>query len=371
MIKISPFVPGTAFLALLFPAFLIWPGVKVGTAIGRKTEMVKIGFLIPQPVEQDNLSREAFYGAQLAIEQANHESNPSNRIFEMVTLSTNGPWGSGSKRAVKLVYEDQVSGMVISLDGRNAHLAEQVITKARVALIVTRATDPTITKAFVPWVFRILPNDEQQAKLLVKEVYQSRGFQNIFLLTIDSYDANGGAQAFLKAAKANHFPSPTQISVNLGNELAPLGKKIRDGHPDALVFFGLPAEAQKFMVKAQPDVPVFGPISLLYDDTFTESAPVSGKKLYVIEPGFMLTEKGKFFQQSFKERYGFLPGAIAANAYEGMKMMLEAISKNGSDRDAIREFLLNVRDYQGINGVINFDENGNLKFWKGILRMVP
>jgi len=370
MLRISPLLPGTVFFALLFPAFLIFGSTVSDTVANARTETVKIGFLVPMPLEKDDLSREAFYGAQLAVEEANKKGGYSGTPFEMITLSTDGPWGSGSKRAVKLVYEDQVSGMVTSLDGRNAHLAEQVITKARVALIVTRATDPTITKAFVPWVFRILPNDEQQARFLTKEIYPSGKLQKVLVLTTDSYDSKGGAGAFFKIAQANSYPEPTQILLNTVKPDHQLPDKIQSMRPDAIIIFSLPDEALHILKEIGLKVPVFGPVSLLYDHTLMRKRKTTGKDIHVISPGFMLTEKGKIFQSSYKKRYGFLPGAVAANAYEGMRMMMLAIVENGPDRDRIREYLTNIKTYQGINGVIDFDDHGNLKSWQGFFKII-
>ena len=369
MIKISPLWPGTVIFALLFPAFLFFPAFKGKTS--GEHEKIKIGFLIPMPVEEDDLSREAYYGAQLAIEESNQNAGTTGKIFKMITLSTNGPWGSGSKRAVKLVYDDQVCGMVISLDGRNAHLAEQVITKARVALIVTRATDPTITKAFVPWVFRIVPNDEQQARFLTTEIYKSRNFRKLVLLTPDSYDAKGGAQAFLQSIKASHFPSPVQITFNAEDVKNNFIEKIHEYRPDAIAVFGLPEEMGSLIAQIDPDIPLFGSLSLLYDNTLAKKLKTTKRKIFVVSPGFLTTGNGKTFQRKFQERYGFLPGVVAANAYEGMKLMIRAARESSPDRDKIREYLLSVKDYPGINGTINFEQNGNLESWKGQLISLP
>ncbi len=137
------------------------------------------------------------------------------------------------------------------------------------------------------------------------------------------------------------------------------------------MFYGLPEETPTFLKQTPSDFPVFGPLSLLYDDSLIKTLKTSGKEILAVSPGFLVSDRGKAFQHLFKDRYGFLPGAVAANAYEGMKMMIDAVMQNGSGRDSIREFLLNIRDYPGINGTINFDDNGNLESWKGILKIFP
>ncbi len=70
-----------------------------------------------------------------------------------------------------MVFEDEVVAIMGSLDGRNAHLAEQVATKTRIAFLSSWATDMTLSQAFVPWYFRCIPNDQQQASSLIEEIY--------------------------------------------------------------------------------------------------------------------------------------------------------------------------------------------------------
>lgn len=352
-------MPGIIF-TLLFPAFFVYASTNNKINIGDSDKSIKIGFLIPMQPEKDGLSREAFYGARLAIEEANNKK--TDIPFKMIIRITEGPWGAGSKRAVDLVYKDEVCSMVTSLDGRNAHLAEQVITKAQVALIITRATDPTITKAFVPWVFRVIPNDEQQALVLAKNIYQVNNFKHLLILTGNTYDSKGGANAFLREAQAGSHPLPRQLFFDSDTDMKMLVEKIKNIKADAIVIFGLPEESSLLLnhIKFNNlNIPIFGPVSLLYDNTLIYNN--TEKEINVVAPGFLQTKKGLTFQMSFKKRYGFTPGAVAANAYEGMMLMIHAIQKVGSDRDKIRQYFLQIKNYPGVNGIINFDENGNLK----------
>ena len=82
-----------------------------------------------------------------------------------------GPWGTGSKQAVNLVFDEEVVAMLGSHDGRNAHLVEQVSAKSRVVFLSAWSGDPTLAQAFVPWFFNCVPNDLQQADVLIEEIY--------------------------------------------------------------------------------------------------------------------------------------------------------------------------------------------------------
>ncbi|NQU79931.1 MAG: hypothetical protein HQ543_00240 [Bacteroidetes bacterium] len=129
----------------------------------KQGETIKIGLLIP-----DKEALAAKHSAELAIRKANSRGGYSGLPFQLVVRSTEGLWGNGSKDSVSLVFDDEVVAIMGSLDGRNAHLAEQVATKTRLIFLSSWATDMTLSKALVPWYFRCLPNDKQQAISLIQ-----------------------------------------------------------------------------------------------------------------------------------------------------------------------------------------------------------
>src|SRR5450756_1253186 len=103
----------------------------------------------------DNNSIAAKHGAEMAISKANEDGGFDGKPFQLVIRSMEGPWGTGSKQAVDLIFEENVCAIMGSPDGRNGHLVEQVTTKARIVFLSTWASDPTLAQAFVPWYFTL------------------------------------------------------------------------------------------------------------------------------------------------------------------------------------------------------------------------
>ncbi len=56
--------------------------------------------------------------------------------------------------------------------------------------------------------------------------------------------------------------------------------------------------------------------------------------------------------------YGSRPGSVAAYAYDGMNLVIEAIRRAGLDRDNIQKSMTKLH-YDGVTGVIQFDDKGN------------
>jgi branched-chain amino acid transport system substrate-binding protein len=53
-----------------------------------------------------------------------------------------------------------------------------------------------------------------------------------------------------------------------------------------------------------------------------------------------------------------MPGAVAAYAFDGMNLIIEAIRNAGPDRDNIQKSLAKIY-YEGVTGPIQFDDKGN------------
>ena len=129
---------------------------------------------------------------------------PTNRAVLTANLPTRGTfyggqWGTGSKQAVDLIFAENVCAIIGSSNGRNAHLVEQVAAKTRKVFLSAWAGDPTLAQAFVPWYFSCVPNDNQQAEVLIEEIYNKRKITKIAVVSDNSYDSKLALESFVKA----------------------------------------------------------------------------------------------------------------------------------------------------------------------------
>jgi branched-chain amino acid transport system substrate-binding protein len=308
----------------------------------------------------DQEAQAARHGAALAIEQANRTGGWQ---FELVTRSTEGLWGSGSKESVNLVFEDEVVAILGSLDGRNAHPAEQVATKTRIAFLSAWATDMTLSQAFVPWYFRCIPNDGQQAAALLQEIVENRRFTRVATLATESYDARHASRTFARVAVSRGLDPPRQFVYPSPDQSLPgiLASMERDG-TEAIVLFGDPEFATEVMTLLKQkgmNQMIFGTLAVTDGQKAggTDWSKWEGSML--VSSGHWFTAEGKAFQDAFRKTYGYLPGAAAAYAYDGTRVILEAVRQAGADRDSIIGALAGTNHRSGTTGPIQFDAQGN------------
>ena len=71
--------------------------------------------------------------------------------------------------------------------------------------------------------------------------------------------------------------------------------------------------------------------------------------------------KVKDFVQKYETAYGKKPDQFAAQAYDALYIMAEALKNAGeADRDKLRDALAKIKDFHGILGNFSFDKDGDV-----------
>ena len=319
---------------------------------------IKIGLLV-----QDNKSVEAKFGAEMAIRKANENGGINGHKFQLVTRSMEGSWGTGSKQAVDLIFKENVWAIMGSHDGRNAHLVEQVSAKTRTVFLSSWASDPTLSQAFIPWYFSCVPNDNKQANAFIEEIYKKRKITKIAAIADNGYDSKLALKTFVKTSKTGGKPELLQFFYdNSSQNFDELLDQINKAGINGILLFGKPAASKKIIQKMREkkmNQPVFGTLSLLGENEFAEVKLANYEGVVLVNSGNLLGPKALSFQNEFQKKYDKMPGAVAAYAFDGMNIIVEAIKNTGFDREKLQKFMSNI-NYQGITGDIQFDDKGNL-----------
>jgi ABC-type branched-subunit amino acid transport system substrate-binding protein len=280
----------------------------------------------------------------------------------LVVKSTEGPWGAGSKESVGLVYEDQVVAIVGALDGRNGHLAEQVATKSHLTYLETRATEPTLSQAFVPWFMRCIPNDNQQARALLEQIWHDGG-GTVAILSDQQYDNRYAARSFIKIAAMEEHRSPLILMVDsLEVDIKKILHQLQEKQVRHLVlpfFSSFTRELLDSLPEQLPELRVYG--TLGFSSRLVPEDPLwlNLEGMVLVSPGYLHSPSGKSFQEHFISMAGHPPHAASAFTYDGVAMVIKAILNAGTDREAIRDELRSMQGTEGVTGPISFDEMGN------------
>jgi branched-chain amino acid transport system substrate-binding protein len=331
-------------------AWGLWPVIAAISLGAQQPEPVKLGLLVPG----GDLGLAARRGAEMAVEAANRDGGLRGRPFELVVRSVEGPWGSGSNEITALVFQESVWAILGPLLGRSAHLAEQVVAKGHVALVSPWASDPTLTQANVPWFFRCVPDDRQQAAALVREIFVVQHLDRVVAIVADSYDARVAADAFAAEAgpsRMDRWPLP-----ETAEELDSLLARLEAEGVDGIVLFGQGSTTRQLMLT----LPARGlPQRIFATLSSADLARHGPEELVVVAPGHWITAEGRAFERAFRATHDQAATAVAAYAYDGLMVIVEAVRRAGLDRQGIRDALADIDYGLGVTGRVRFDESGN------------
>ena len=321
-------------------------------------QSVKIGLLIA-----DKKSVAAIHGAELAIMRANDEGGFNGHPFQLVVRSTEGPWGTGSREAVNLIFEDKVWALLGSHGGRDAHLVEQVATKATVVFVSAWASDPTLSQAFVPWFFNCVPNDLQQADALIDEIFERRKLNKVAVVSGNDYDSKQALNTFLKEIKLKEKTDPVQfVYENFRQDLNGLLDQINVADAECIILFCRTSASLKIIRQIRQrkmDQPVFGSLFLLNENELSDHELQNLDDIQLVSSEKWSDPRSLSFSKEYNEIFGKHPGMVAAYAFDGMNLIIESIKRAGSsEREKIQKELSGI-NYEGITGPIEFDDKGN------------
>ncbi len=349
----SPLAPPASILNT--PAdFSGWKGDVMDPA---RLDTVRIGLFAPDRPD-DPVGVPMWNAAMLALEQVNSSGGFHGVPFGLVRRWSDNPWGAGSKKMIRLVYEDSVWAVIGSLDGEFTHIAEQIVTKAWVPLLSPVSADPTLNYVRIPWMFRLPPGDDKQAAVILRDGLQPHALKKVGLITSTDHDGRIFAEEMLNhLGRARRSPA-FHFKLSLPDvDFDSVAARARSFQPGTIIL-RLPREGILELLasldRKLPDVPLFLPwIPGLQRAEFTERYHGEIRSVLPFSTGD--NPQYTRFTNLYRERYDQSPTPAAAYTYDALQLFLKALNASGLTRAGIRDAIAGLNGYQGVTGTIRWD----------------
>ncbi len=261
---------------------------------------------------------------------------------------------------VRLLYEDRVCAVIGSIDGDSTHIAEQIVTKARASLISPLATDPTLNYIRIPWMFRLAPDDERQADRIAEEIENAEA-NRIVLAHSTRHDDRIGAEEMEQALlKRQRPPLRKYVFDSPLLEPAKIAERIQSASPDAIILWCRPEDAETILDTLNSEhvqCPIFGPLCLNVPSFRSAVVKLRGdaRLITVWEDS---TPAALKFRKLYEEDYKRPADYAAAYAYDAVGLIVKAVRAVGLNRADIRDAIAACSGYEGVTGVIEWDNGG-------------
>lgn len=214
----------------------------------------------------------------------------------------------------------------------------------------------------MPWFFNCVYNYNQLASSLIEEIFNKRKYSKVALISDNSYDSGSASSCLINQLISSGKPDPLHISYDDAiRNFNTVSQKIKSGRTECIILFVTAPESLHIIQKMKDsglNMPVFGSLAQLDENKIHPQDLKIYKNVVFISSGITSGYAGYSFCNDFKNAYGSLPGAVAAHAYDGMNILIEAIRRAGFERENLQKAISGIR-YDGATGLIRFDEHGN------------
>jgi branched-chain amino acid transport system substrate-binding protein len=328
------------------------------------TEPVKIGLIasITGPwAEQGSFT---INGARLAAEEINKGGGVLGRPIELRiedNLSTN----PGAVLAFsKLAGEGGVIAVLGPGTSSQTQAASPSIAKAGIPTIIA-ATDTSLTHQNNRWLFRVRPNDSYSSRVIADFGVNTLKLKKWAIVYSTDTFGSGGAKALTEALKAlGVTPVFAQGYTNNSQDFTAMVLAIKKSGADVLSsYMTIQADLAIFSKQLRQlgvNIPVVGSPSV----ASVSARTLAGDALYGTYAVTDFTPNANASTQAFtgkyRDKYGIDPDFYSSWPYDAIQILAFAIKNaNSTEPEAIRNAILAVRDFEGLEGTYVFDHNGD------------
>jgi ABC-type branched-subunit amino acid transport system substrate-binding protein len=331
-----------------------------------EVETVKIGLLAPiERSHETYMGKPILNGMQMALDEANAAGGYKGKRFEAVVRNDSGLWGASANEIVTFSYEDKVWAIIGTVDGANSHIAIRVALRTDVPIMNVADLDATFVETRIPWVFRVIPDDRQNAYTIAYYVYKQLGLQRVAILRANNRYGRFGVAQFKKSSIRLGRPAPIEINYEMNYDKVNMDfetqmDRLEKAKPDGVILWADPEPAGLLVKKMREmgmNIPVIA-CERIINPAFLKMAGSAAEGVLATSPFNPDAANPKLieFKKRYQARFGEPPNAYAAHSYDGTQMVIEAIRRAGLNRYLIRDALEEMRHWDGVTGEINMDD---------------
>ncbi len=267
--------------------------------------------------------------------------------------------------ATRLIVDEEVLAIIGPQASKQAVPAGQVANDRETPLISPWSTNPATTLDR-PWVFRVAFLDPFQGPVVAGFVADEFGAETAAVLyDIASDYPKGLAENFRDAAVASGievvgFESFTTGDTDFSSQLT----NIIQSSPDVIFTPQYYNEVPLIVQQARElgyDGPVVGSDSWGTPDLLSLCGDACNGLFFSTHYAPDITsEVAQTFITGYEEEYGAKPDDVAALTYDAFQMLFIAINNaQSTDRADVRDALAEIELFEGVTGIMSFDEEGD------------
>lgn len=329
-----------------------------------KENPIKIAVAFPMTGDNAEYGKSFLLAAQIKVDEWNKAGGVLGKQIELVSYDDKNSGDEAASIAQKIVSDPSIIGVLGHFSSGVSMVAAPTYQENQLIEISNTASHPDYS-SIGNYIFRnnsviskefeviedIIVDDLSKSKVGIVSIKTDWGTtasgiaeemikNNPSLILVGKEEVLEGSDDYsLAIAKLKESGAEVVIGVGMYSLVAPLAKQYKAVDPEITLIGLSNAYAQQLIELGGKAVEglVF-PVSFYADSE---------------------EDKVKTFVESYKKEFGSEPSALAAQAYDSIGVLLEAVKQNGStDKVSLRD-ALNSITYSGITGETKFNEIGD------------
>ncbi|MGE5673789.1 MAG: ABC transporter substrate-binding protein [Mycobacterium leprae] len=325
---------------------------------------IKLGavFILSGPSAAYGIAQKA--GVELAVTEINAGGGINGRPLDVIYEDSKGDKDQAINAARKLIDKDEVTAIIGPTLSTEMQAVGPIANQSGVPILGVSTTADGITD-IGNYVFRNSLPESGVLPTTVQSAIQGFGVKKVALLWAqDDVISVNGAKIFKEQLQKQNVQVVAEDSFSVKDQdfNAQITKALA-AKPDGIVLSTLYQSAALFMVQARkagytgPFIGGNGFNSPKLAEIAKDAAEgaVVGSVWY---PG-RDDAKVKKFVADYTAKANMAPDQFAAQAYDGLYLLAEAMKQGGSNRDKVRDALAGIKNFEGVTGKFSFDEKRN------------
>ena len=349
---------------LIIIGLIIVVAIVVGVVLTQRPtrkepEVYKIGAILPLTGKGASYGERAQRGLNLAFEDIKKKM-PELRL-KLLYEDSKFPEIKEAISAYHKLRSSYNIPVVITLSSDVSLAISPLANQDKVLQMAIVASTPAYTSSG-DFTFRTTTRAEQEDKELAKAI--TSHYKKIALI----YNNNERGLGHRNVLKREIERLDGEIVIE--EAISPKGldfrshlMKIKERNPEAICIVAEPRniglilkQAEELGIKSQ----FFGTRSVEHKDVIS----IAGKSAEGIIYTFSFDPKSdnplvRDVVERYREKYGEIPDYVAAEAYDALMLIANALNKCGKDTECMKEYLFGIK-YTGLLGSLTFDENGDV-----------
>lgn len=342
-----------------------------------RAQTIKVGFNIPLTGDIPKVGESSKFAAEMYKEEVNKAGGVKvgDKAYklEFIYEDNESKAESATPAALKLITQDQVLAMIGPQASKQAIPAGEVANANKTPMISPWSTNPKTTEGR-PYVFRACFLDPFQGPVAAKFVTEEFGAKKAAVLyDIASDYPKGLAEYFKEAFEKIHGPGSVvafETFTTKDKDFSAQLTKIVNSGADVL-FTPQYYDEVPLIVKQAKELgwkkPIMGSDSWGSAELMKLCGDACNGQFFSTHYA-AAGAKGetKEFIDKYNAKHGYVPDDVAALTWDAIGLLLTAVKNTAGlsgdmakDRDAVREQLAKIKNFEGITGKMTFASHGD------------